>query len=300
VAAAHEDLRRLCHEARTLLSTVPPSARADSPRAQESRALRLTSGGGGRARATFLDRLNVDGQIAAAALSLFVDGVADCLEVASNRENAVNVPALSCIVRPALEIAGQIAWLLAEPIDGTERARRYVVWRFADLRSQRMLLRDFRPTPDASDAADDLEADERSLLEDVKASKWQAQATIVRNAGIEYAALLDHEGRREKMPTPTDLVRHVSSTPSVYALLSTPVHGARHGSLYGVHGAEAPDGSGRYNVGISGFGVPPNLGIGLALLALGQGCGSIVRWNGIDPGLLLTQVKTLMNRAGIS
>lgn len=125
-----------------------------------------------------------------------------------------------------------MAWLLNDVIDGTERARRFLTWRLADLRQQRLLLRDFRLLKDAREEAEaELDELEGSLLQRAAAAKWVAKATVVGPKGLEAAALLDVAGKRQAIPRNNELVRLVSSTPSVYGMLSVPPTGFASGSF---------------------------------------------------------------------
>jgi hypothetical protein len=82
---------------------------------------------------------------------------------------------LAYVVRPALELAGQIAWLLADKFNAERRARRYLVWRLADLRAQRLLLREFRAAQSLTEAAvRELDETESEILASVDAAKWTA------------------------------------------------------------------------------------------------------------------------------
>jgi hypothetical protein len=109
--------------------------------------------------------LSHDSVIVLANLTLLVNGVADCLEIAVSRDNAVNTPALSSVLRPAMEVAGQVAWLFSDNLDGHEHGRRYLIWRFSDLRHQRHVLGEFRPEADEEQVAlKELDAEEQELL----------------------------------------------------------------------------------------------------------------------------------------
>lgn len=173
---------------------------------------------GGRTRADLLDELSRESVIVLANLTLMVNGVADCLEIAASRDNAVNSPALSSVLRPAMEVAGQVTWLFSDNIDGHDRGRRYLIWRFSDLRHQRHVLGEFRPEADEEQAAlKELDADEQELLDLAASAKWAARASTVNAKGEhQAAALLDRDGAKpEPMPKINDLVRVVSSTPSM-------------------------------------------------------------------------------------
>lgn len=300
MGAPHEDLRRLTRLAQELVSAIPAHSKVGSPRRKETSELRSSPGGGGRERSLLLDHLNVNVQVVAANLVLIVDGVADCLEVASGRDNAVNRPALSFVVRPALEVAGQLAWLLDDSIDGAERGRRFLAWRFADLRQQRFLINEFRPSnADRAPAATELEDVEKALLASVSAANWAATPTVVGPKGFEAAALLDAQGKRVSMPKYNELVRLVSSTPIVYSLLCVPIHGVRFGMFYGLHLEDGPDASGQHHAQVGGFGVDPNIAIGLAALAVDVSCRLLAGWNHVDSGRVHQEVKALLRRAGI-
>lgn len=262
--------------------------------------LRTTAGGGGRERAALLNRLNVDAQIGAASLTLVVDGAADCLEVASLRDNQVNGVALGFIVRPTLEIAGQLAWLLDDAIQPADRARRYIVWRLADIRQQRFLLEQFRPSNvERVTAVTELDDIESALLNTVAAAKWKARATVVTANGFEAAALLDADDNRVAMPKYTELVRLVSSTPSVYGLLSASIHGARFGMHHGLDVGDTLNKSGQYEAQLGGFGLDTNVLIGLAVVAVDLSCRLLAGWNGVDAGTLRQEVLAVMHKAGI-
>lgn len=169
-------------------------------------------------------------QVMVGHLTLVIGGVADALDIASQRHNEVNGPALAHVVRPALELAGQIAWLLSDQIGAEERARRYVVWRLADLRAQRLLLQDFRASQDLVAAARiELDESEENLLTMVEAAKWMAQRTKDSGENLQAATLLGADARPERLPALGELVREVSSTPATYALLSVTSHSQRFG-----------------------------------------------------------------------
>lgn len=300
VSGAHEDLHRLARVARALVSEIPEHPRSGSPRDAESRVLRGTDGGGGVARAALLDRLNTDAQILAANLTLVIDAIADCFEVAARRDNHVNTPAVSIIVRTALELAAQAAWLLDDTIDGLTRARRYLVWRFDDLSDRRLLLREFRPDNGDTDSAEaDLDSEEAALLADVTDAKWEASATTTNPKGVTPAALLDG-GRREGMPKITEMIRLVSSTRSIYGLLSITAHGSRFGLMQGLKADGPPDSRGRRDAQVEGFGLPPNTAIALAVLVVDRACRLLAGWNGVDSSRLHSDALVLMKRAGIT
>lgn len=295
-------LRELGPIALAITEQVQAKPSASCPGASELSALRSTEGGGGRARAALLDQLGGDLPVMMGNLVLMIEGVADCLQAAESRDNLVNIPALSATVRPALEIAAQISWLFDDSIDGPARARRYLIWRFNDLRHQRSILSDFRlKKEDLEAATQELDGIETELLETVRLAKWVARPTVIHaNGNVEGAALLDGE-KAERMPKMTELIGMVSSTPSLYGLLSVPTHGLRFGAFIGlVADNPKPDSSGRLEAKMSGFGVPPNLVIGLACLALVTAVNKFAGWYAVDASKLHQLARRLLNSAGFA
>jgi len=202
-------------------------------------------------------------------------------------------------IRPALEIAGQIAWLLDDTIGGAERTRRFLQWRFADLRARRLLLREFRP-PDDPAALAEVDAHEQELRDACASAKWVSVSTKAgRNGAIEAAGLLADDGKRERMPSLTEMVRLVSSTPSLYNMLSIAAHGARLGTMFGLDVSESEDREGRRTVQMGGFGLEPNLAIGLTALALSDSGRRIGGWNGLDTVGVYQTSAALLKRCGI-
>jgi hypothetical protein len=301
MSALHKDIRGLCRLAQDLISAMPANAKPGTPRRRENRQLRASPGGGGREQALLVDDLNVDAQFMAGNLTLIVDGVADCVEVGEERENAVNRATLSLLVRSALEVAGQMAWLLDDAIEGTERARRFLTWRLADLRQQRLLLRDFQLSSGQREEAEaELQQIEKSLLQRATAAEWATSATVVGPKGFEAAALLDTTGKRETIPKNNELVSLVSRRPSVYGLLSVSAHGGRFGVFHRVEVADTPGPTGLYEARIRGFGIEPNVCIGLAALAIDVSCRSLANWNGVDAGPVRQAGWDLMGRVGLT
>jgi hypothetical protein len=280
---------------------VPEQAHRDSPRWRESRFVRSASGGGGRTRAELLGELSHESVIVLANLVLLVNGVADCFEVASSRDNAVNKPALSSILRPAVEVAGQLAWLFSESIDGHERGRRFLIWRFHDLRHQRHVLGEFRPDSDEEQAAlKELDATETELVDLARSAKWFArETTIAANGDVQAAALLVRDGAKpDPMPKLNELVRLVSSTPSMYSLLSVPSHGMRFGMMHGLEVKDSSTVDAKADAQVAGFGLPPNLAIGLACLAVDIATRAIAGWNRIDANRMHQRVVDVTRMAG--
>jgi hypothetical protein len=246
-----------------------------------------------------LGNLNTEMQVLVGHLKLVMGGVADVLEIASRRENEVNGPALAYVVRPALELAGQIAWLLSEQIDGEQRTRRYLAWRFADLRAQRLLLRDFRASRSLIDAATkELDDIEDEIFSAVVAAKWTAQRTTYPGTDIQPAALLGSDGKPERVPGLGELVRSVSSTPATYGLLSVTSHSQRFGILQGLKVvASTPDG--QQQAQVSGFPLDPSLLIGLSVLAVDVPSRMLGGWNAVDASELHEHARQLMTKSGL-
>ena len=295
---AHADMRRLAKLAGAVVNQVPEQPPARSPRYRETRSLRSSPGGGGVARAELLDKLNVEMQVMVAHLSLLVDGVADALHIAFQRDNEVNRPALAFAVRPALELAGQVTWLLDDKVDALQRVRRYVVWRLADLRAQRLLLRDFRTSEGLLyAAANELDATEDDLLAIIKAARWTAQPTAYRGAHTQAASLVGVDGKPERLPRLGELVRQVSTAPATYGLLSVTSHSQRFGVLQGLE-VETSSGMGEDSARIGGFPLDTNLLIGLAVLSINIPTRLLGGWNGIDTRQLHSLSVQLMERSG--
>ncbi len=234
-----------------------------------------------------------------ANLTIIVDAVADCLQVARLRDNAVNGPGLSFAVRPGMEVAGQVAWLLDDRIDGAERGRRYLAWRFSDLRQQRLLLADFRPDAAVAAAQTEVEAAEQSLLGDVTRARWQARPTAISpNGHIMAAVLLDPPQSPKAVPKINELVRLVSSTPSTYSLLSVPAHGVRFGAYHGLETEDDPL-AGVPRSRVRGSAIDINLFIELAVLAHNRSVRLLAGWNGLDAARFHRDCRSVTPRAGI-
>lgn len=300
-ASPDQGIRQVSHLAREMVSRLPATPPVSSPRRAESSAMRAAVGGGGKTRASLLDLLAGDAVFMIANLTLLVDGVADCLQIASTRNNEVNYPALSATLRPTIEVAGQLAWLLDDSIDGGERGRRYLRWRFHDLRHQRLLLSELRGGDEAKAAFAELDRIGRGLLGLAASAKWSARATVVQpNGDIVAAALVDQAGEKpEPMPKITELVRTVASTPSLYGLLSVPTHGRRFGVVHGVKQDGAPDQHGKVEALVGAFGLPPHLCIGLACLAIDRPGRLLAGWNGVNASALHGAVVEATRQAGI-
>lgn len=261
--------------------------------------LRSASGGGGRDRAELLDHLNVDAQVVVASLTLLVEGVADLLEASIPRDRAVNNAAIVPVLRSAMEVAGQVAWLLQQGIGSDTRARRFLIWRFADLAEQRRLLRKFRILDhENQEALAELDGSERALIDAVERAGWQVQETIGVGGTKRSAALLSIDDKREQLPKNEDLIGLVSSTPSIYGLLSAHAHGRRFALLQGLKTTDHADGT--TSAELASVGLPTNLAITFAALSIDWPSRLLASWNGVASDRLHAEVLKLSRRAGIN
>ncbi len=295
----HEELNELRDSAGKAIAGMPAAPVSRSPLDQELSDLRRTSGGGGKQRALLLEQLRTEMEIAVGYLTLIAGGVADCLEVASGRDNQVNGPALSFAVRPVLELAGQIDWLLDDDIDGSARTRRYIVWRFADLRARRMVAWDYADDDEVAALTADLDEEERILLEEVALAGWSAEPTVTSSKGITAAALLDESGKRERMPGYGELVHRVTPSQSVYSILSISAHTQRYGMIATIEADGPPTRNGKQKTRFAGFGIDTNLAIGLTVVALDRAVRLLLGWNGAQANELRERTRWILQRAGM-
>ena len=291
----YQDFRQLRELLGALVDEVPTLPKAGSRRYLDAEAVADAIAGDVEVARPIGD-LNIDACLIVRHLALVVDGVADVLEVAARRSNKVNGPSLAYTVRPALELAGQLAWLLDDHLGALPRTRRYMTWRLADLRSKRLLLNSFRSTGQlAAETEAEVDQDEREILEFVDAVGWTARPTSFNSPHLEAACLLDVNGKPEKLPSIEDLVREVSSSPSTYGLLSATAHGQRFGLLEGNH-VDPPSESHGYSQ-ISSFLLPIDLLIGLAVLATDVSGRMLGGWNALDTSQLHAFCGRLINPA---
>lgn len=88
------------------------------------------------------------------------------------------------------------------------------------------------------------------------------------------------------------MVRLVSSTPSLYNLLSIATYRSRLRTMYGVEIWSEVDHGGRRTVQMGGFGLNPNHVIGLTVLAMSASGRRVAGWNGIDDAPIIAGVST--------
>lgn len=291
---ASKHLREVSDLLVDLVARVPAEVDRKAPRWHEVKALRSVPNLG-RVRAGLLNAVSDDTLHMAAYCSLLLEGVADCFAVAEMRDGAINVPILNASVRPVIEVAAQVLWLLDDAADPAERVRRYLRWRFDDLRSQRLLIQvvSVERTP-STEAVAELDATESELLALVAGCGWQARPTTSSGpSDVQAAVLLDEAGRKLGVPKLHRLAEQVTRTPFVYAILSVPAHGARWGVMTGTRTGLDADGS----VRMVGTGADPNLAMGMALLAVDTVGKLIAGWNRVDGERLHRAVVDLSARA---
>lgn len=281
-----------------VIGRMPPAPAKGSPLDRELSSLRRTEGGGGKQRAILLERFRTEMVIASGYLTLIVGGVADCLQVAAGRDNEVNGPALSFATRPVLELAGQIDWLLDDKIDAATRVRRYLVWRFADLRSRRLVAWNNSEAGEIEALATELETEEKTLMDEVALAGWTAEPTRPSNNGTMPAALLDDDGKREAMPRYGELVHRVAGSTSIYSVLSISAHVERYAMIATVKSDGPPLEDGLQQTLISGFGIDTNLAIALTTLAFDRSVRLLLGWNGASIGPFHERALRIMGRAG--
>lgn len=194
---------------------------------------------GGRERADLLNKLALDASLVVTQITVTVEGVADLLQVAeSDREGKLNVVPTATLVRSALETHGQVDWMLDNTIDGFERARRYLTWRFDDLKQLRWALRNGADESDEyADAVVEVDAEEADLIASAERIGLSARHEVVRpNGNVEPARLSDASGNL-KMPSYGKMVSSVTNSVHAYAALS----GAAHGQRYSAAASVAPN-----------------------------------------------------------
>lgn len=273
-----EHIRRLCVVARETIAAVPAESGPRSPRRSHETAVRSTSGGGGRERAAILQRLSIHCAAAAGQCTFLVDGVADMMETASRRDNGLNTAATAVVVRSALEVASQVAWLLDTGIQPDERCRRFLVWRLEDLNQLRNNIASGGVEQAAADAAQSAcDAMEETLVASVDAAGWRAKAHELRpNGRVASAVLLDGNGKTEEYPSYTRLVTSLAG-PGVYSSLSASAHGQQHGTLAAT--TTDPDTG---NARMIGSVHDPASLIRWAILAAAGPTLRLGSWNGVD------------------
>jgi hypothetical protein len=298
--SGHEELNDLRDLASRLIAGIPRSPRPGSPFAMEISSVRRADGGGGKRRAQLLERLRTEMAVATGHLTLIFGGVADCLEVAAGRNNEVNLPALSFAVRPVLELAGQIDWLLDAGISAEERVQRYLAWCLADLRDRRRMVWEYQNEDGIADIEAMIDMDEVALLDEIALAGWTATPTVRTQKGFTPATLLDEQGRPIAMPKYGALAHRVSGSETPYTMLSLSGHSQRYTMIASVVADGPPSKDGRQQTKIGGFGIDVNLAIGFAVAALALRVRRLLEWNGLPAGALPEQVRRIFERAHLA
>ena len=269
--------------AKEVAEAAPAQSRPKSMRRSEIRSLRSTAGGGGRERAALLDAVSIECAAAIAQTHLLLEGICDLLRCAVSRDGALHMSATAVLVRSALEISGQTMWLLDLTIDGTERVRRYLTWRFDDLKQMRYLMQS-TSGDDATDIAASGFADnvEQQLVRSVTACGWGARPQRVKPKSLEPACLLDGDGRAVKLPGMGEFAMIAAMSRDAYKILSLPAHGQR----YGFHASflrEHVGGQAR----IFSSTIEPELLVRWTCMSVALPALCLARWNGLTEGRLM-------------
>lgn len=168
-----------------------------------------------------------------------LDGFCDLLRSAAGRDGALNTSASAVVVRSALESSGQSLWLLETGLSGDERGRRYLTWRFDDLKQLRYMLQSGSGVSEADQAASQYADNvEQELMELAEKCKWDAKPQLVRPQAVEPACLLSDDGKSVRIPGNGDFAVKAALASDAYMMLSLPAHGQR----YGFHAATVADG----------------------------------------------------------
>jgi hypothetical protein len=301
MTSAADDLGSLTEAARKMVGDLPAMGAPRSVRRLDMRDVKGAVSPGGRTRGDIIGWLAADGELMLAHLSLLIDGAADCFAAADNRGGRVNATALTVVVRSALEAAGQIAWLFEERLSGVERARRWLTWCFDDVKQQRLLLATFRAGSDPNgEASDGLHRIEEELLRVTRDAGWIGRPSrLLSSNHFEPAAILGEDGRAEEIPTFTQLVGLVSSTPSIYPTMSAHAHSQRFGIRQGLErGADVGDG--KPMVQVTAVGTPVMVNLALAGLAIDRPGRLLAAWNGGDSTKLHALALRILERSGIA
>jgi hypothetical protein len=273
-----EHVRRLCVVARETIAAVPAESGPGSPRRSDETAVRSAKGGGGRERAGILQRLSIHCAAAAGQCTFLANGVADLMDAATSRDNELNTAASASVVRSALEVAGQVVWLLDKEIGPHERCRRFLVWRLADVQQLRNNIASGGVEQDLTDAAlAACNATEEKLLESADAARWRVRPHELRpNGTVAAAVLLDDAGKPVDYPGYARLVTGLTG-PGVYSSLSASAHGQQHSTLAAT--TIDPDTG---HASITGSVHDPASLIRWAILAAAGPALRLGSWNGVD------------------
>lgn len=290
IAAAVERLPKFIHK-----GGKPPSDRA-----REKQLVRSARAGGGVARAQILDEVSAHCLLICGHTVLLIRAVNDCLIAARTRDDRVNGPALAIAARALVETAAMVAWLVDPGIGGPERGRRYLAWKFSELRNDRSLtadMNDLRPEFVAARAQQG--AQEVHLFKQAAAAKWRAQASVVQpDNKIQAATLLQLTGTKgQSHPSITDLVKAMLPG-NVYQLLSIAAHGRYSGIIAGTTPQGDPDKDGGTTVGMAGFGITPSMALFTVINSVTASTRQLAIWNGVSVAQLDRALRLAYQVAG--
>jgi hypothetical protein len=255
------------------------SAPSGSSWERERKAARSTSGGGGRARASVIDEVVHDATVLFVQMIGLSSGVAVLFEH-TERERIYNQVAVSTVVRSLLETAGVIVWLLEENLGPEERVRRWFLWQFDDLSSERNTLRRFGDPDDQSITLDHARLGEREDRLAARATNARFEHRRSDESNNQHAALLRPNGKAMKLPSSTELVDALCNFNGFYSFLSRTAHGSRSGVIEGLVPEEGEPVRGLHNALVSPSGLSPGLALRCTALALGETVSAVDEWCG--------------------
>jgi len=178
-----------------------------------------------------VEHLHYDLCLRSGAMSHMLDAISDLLRGAEARANEIDEqPAdnrfgLTVVARSMVEALAVNRYLLDPNLAGVERLRRYLVWRFEQLRNDRNLLEsiglDGAERDEARADAEAFATQAKQCGFDVRVGEWVP--------GGAHDCLLEG-GVPVRLPSITALVEELMpDRPSVYRLLSFGPHGSRLG-----------------------------------------------------------------------
>lgn len=246
-----------------------------------------------------IDELARDSHLVIATMAIYVSGIADVLFAAQKRNGEVNLPALSLVTRAVMEVAAVQRWLLTDEIDGIDRARRYLIWRFKDLDLQNRLITDSQGAEEFTERI--LAEAEAEVLELAVRFKWNARGRSVADGKKGPAVLLpeapNNPGSVESMPSLTELVGAISDS---YQAISMASHGSRFGVTLGSSGSDTA--TGPVSLGaVAGYGLPANVCLLEMCVAINQSVCLYAEWKGLERSGIATHLWTIAraSRAGV-
>lgn len=274
----HESLERLIRASADIVSEVPDSRpKQGSRRSSERDTLIRTPGGGGRKRVQAQENLNFDLRPYILNIGFLVEGVASLFEAGTEQERpGLNTPSITIILRSALELAGQVLWLLDAGIDANERVRRYFVWVLSDLQSQQQTVNHLGTVPPA--VRDELQRRRANVVELVRGAKYETE--VSRRGSV---TLLKSEGKgAERAPTKSSLVADVVGIAYAYSFFSIAAHGDRWALVDSMSSIGEVADDGRELAKVTGYGLPPTALKAAAAAAICLPVTRLAAWNGVD------------------